>query len=199
MNSGIFFTLLFNSSALYYLQTPTRRYWHASTPPQFLLISGDWDVSLPPSFEWHVWLSLSGNNCHAVHRSLSSGASLCSGTVWLGQRSIYNTWIVLIQSLYELCWILNLQVFMNVVMYTLNKRSGNTSYNLPQNDNKECHYNKVLGSILLRGTRRKNSRGWNCKEQFYFNFVIFFCQPITVCISNKFSMKIIHQQRICTN
>ena len=30
------------------------------------------------SLEWHVWLSSSGNNCHAVHRSLSSGAS-----VWL--------------------------------------------------------------------------------------------------------------------
>ena len=41
------FCLLFNSSALYYLQTPTRRYGHASTPPQFLPISGDWDVSLP--------------------------------------------------------------------------------------------------------------------------------------------------------
>ena len=27
------------------------------------------------SLEWHVWSSSSGNNCHAVHRSLSSGAS----------------------------------------------------------------------------------------------------------------------------
>ena len=26
------------------------------------------------SLEWHVWSSSSGNNCHAVHRSLSSGA-----------------------------------------------------------------------------------------------------------------------------
>ena len=33
------------------------------------------------SLEWHVWSSSSGNNCHAVHRSLSSGASLCSGIV----------------------------------------------------------------------------------------------------------------------
>ena len=68
--------LLFNSSALYYLQTPTQRWGHASTPPQFLPISGDWDVSLPLPLEWPVWLSSSGNNCHAVHRSLSSGASL---------------------------------------------------------------------------------------------------------------------------
>ena len=26
--------------------------------------------------EWHDWSSSSGNNCHAVHRSLSSGASV---------------------------------------------------------------------------------------------------------------------------
>ena len=35
-------------------------------------------MSLPLSLEWHVWLSSSGNNCHAVHWSLASGAS-----VWL--------------------------------------------------------------------------------------------------------------------
>ena len=28
------------------------------------------------SLEWHVWSSSSGNNCHVVHRSLSSGASV---------------------------------------------------------------------------------------------------------------------------
>ena len=67
---------LFNSSALYYLQTPTRWYRHASTPPQFLPISGDRDVSLPLSLEWSMWSSSSGNNCHAVQRSLSSGVSV---------------------------------------------------------------------------------------------------------------------------
>ena len=76
-----FHSLPFNSSALYYLQTPTRRYGHASTTQQFLPISGDRDVSLPPSLEWHMWSSSSENNCHAVHRSLSSGASLCDGIV----------------------------------------------------------------------------------------------------------------------
>ena len=75
-----FFTV-FCSILLYYLQTPTRRYGHASATPQFLPISDDRDVSLPPSLEWHVWSSSSGNNCHADHRSLSSGASLCDGTV----------------------------------------------------------------------------------------------------------------------
>ena len=72
---------LFNSSALYYLQTPTRRYGHASTPPQFLPISGDRDVSLPLSLEWPVWSSSSGNNCHVVHRSLSSGATVYECTM----------------------------------------------------------------------------------------------------------------------
>ena len=41
-----------------------------------------YDSSTPPrSLKSHVWSSSSGNNCHAVHRSLFSGASLCSGTV----------------------------------------------------------------------------------------------------------------------
>ena len=45
--------------------------YNSSTPTQ----------SPTQSLEWHVWSSSSGNNCHAVQRSLSSGASLCSGTV----------------------------------------------------------------------------------------------------------------------
>ena len=57
-----------NSSALYYLQCPTRWYGHASTPPQLLPISSDRDVSLPLPLEWPVWSSSSGNNCHAVQR-----------------------------------------------------------------------------------------------------------------------------------
>ena len=40
MNSGIFHCLPFNSSALYYHQTPTRRYGHASTPLRSLPITG---------------------------------------------------------------------------------------------------------------------------------------------------------------
>ena len=68
--------LLFNSSALYYVQTPTRWYGHASTPPQLLPISSNRDVSLPLPLEWPVWSSSSRNNCHAVQRSLSSGASV---------------------------------------------------------------------------------------------------------------------------
>ena len=33
------------------------------------------------SLEWHVWSSSSGNNCNAVHRSLSSGASVYECTM----------------------------------------------------------------------------------------------------------------------
>ena len=50
------------------------------SPTQYLPITGHRNVSLPPSLEWHVWSSSSGNNCHAVHRLLSSGASLCDCT-----------------------------------------------------------------------------------------------------------------------
>ena len=46
------------------------------TPPQLLPISSDLDVSLPLSLEWPVWSSSSGNNCHPVQKSLSSGASV---------------------------------------------------------------------------------------------------------------------------
>ena len=46
------------------------------TPSRLLPISGDRDVSLPLSLEWPVWSSSSGNNCHPVQRSLSSGASV---------------------------------------------------------------------------------------------------------------------------
>ena len=41
-----------------------------------LYISSTPTQSPTQSLEWHVWLSSNGNNCHAVHRSLSSGASV---------------------------------------------------------------------------------------------------------------------------
>ena len=65
--------LLFNSSALYYLQTPTRWYGHASAISSDIWRSG---CITSASLEWPVWSSSSGNNCHAVQRSLSSGASV---------------------------------------------------------------------------------------------------------------------------
>ena len=41
------------------------------------------------SLEWDVWSSWSGNNCHAVHRSLSSGAS-----VWVYRGTLTLSHIV---------------------------------------------------------------------------------------------------------
>ena len=61
-----------------FLSSPS--YIIVQSPTQYLPITGHWNVSLPPSLEWHVWSSSSGNNCHAVHRSLSSGASVCDCT-----------------------------------------------------------------------------------------------------------------------
>ena len=100
-----------------FLSSPS--YIIVQSPTQYLPITGHRDVSLPLSLEWHVWLSLSRNNCHAVHRSLSSGASVYDCTmgfylvpycqpslpipmeyatsailewhVWPGLRSIYNS------------------------------------------------------------------------------------------------------------
>ena len=45
--------------------------YNSSTPTQ----------SPTQSLEWHVWSSSSGNNCHAVYRSLSSGASVYECTM----------------------------------------------------------------------------------------------------------------------
>ena len=60
---------------------PSLSYIIVQSPTQYLPITGHRDVSLPLSLEWHVWLSSSGNNCHAVHRSLSSGASVYDCTM----------------------------------------------------------------------------------------------------------------------
>ena len=61
-----------------FLSSPS--YIIVQSPTQYLPITGHRNVSLPSSFEWHVWSSSSRNKCHAVHRSLSSGASVCDCT-----------------------------------------------------------------------------------------------------------------------
>ena len=47
------------------------------------LFSPNYIIVQPPTqwLEWPVWSSSSGNNCHAVHRSLSSGASVYECTM----------------------------------------------------------------------------------------------------------------------
>ena len=66
------------SGFLYHILTPT-----FSGPqltgflftPSYIIVQSP-TQSPTQSLEWHVWSSSSGNNCHAVHRSLSSGASV---------------------------------------------------------------------------------------------------------------------------
>ena len=43
------------------------------------------------SLEWHVWSSSSGNNCHVVYRSLSSGASVYECTMGFLPCPIFST------------------------------------------------------------------------------------------------------------
>ena len=72
-----------------FLSSPS--YIIVQSPTHYLPITGHRNVSLQPSLEWHVWSSLRGNNCHAVHRSLSSGASVCDCTVGFWPCLILST------------------------------------------------------------------------------------------------------------
>ena len=58
-----------------FLSSPS--YIIVQSPTQYLPMTGYRDVSFPSSLEWYVWSSSGGNNCYAVHRSLSSVASVC--------------------------------------------------------------------------------------------------------------------------
>ena len=53
------------------------------SPTNWLPVSPSYKIVQSPtqSLEWHVWSSSSGNNCHAVHKSLSSGASVYECTM----------------------------------------------------------------------------------------------------------------------
>ena len=62
--------LLLGGGFLYHILSPTRLISYLSSPSYIIV------QSPTQSLEWHVWSSSSGNNCHAVHRSLSSGASV---------------------------------------------------------------------------------------------------------------------------
>ena len=48
--------------------------------PSYIIVQSP-TQSPTQSLEWHVWSSSSRNNCHAVHRSLSSGASVYECTM----------------------------------------------------------------------------------------------------------------------
>ena len=80
------------SNSLGVLRAPSAGWWLSL--PHLVTISFDLQLtdflsspsyiivqSPTQSLEWHVWLSSSGNNCHAVHRSLFSGASVYECTM----------------------------------------------------------------------------------------------------------------------
>ena len=83
LGAGFFYHILSPTGLVFkltdFLSSPS--YLIVQLPTQYLPITGHWDVSLPLSLKWHVWLSSSGDNCHAVHRSLSSDASVYDCTV----------------------------------------------------------------------------------------------------------------------
>ena len=97
-------SFLLSTGFLYHILSPTglRNYWgpwgplwlgvafHTTSYQQLLWTPTVWlpvltelyNSSMPTqSLEWHVWSSSSGNNCHAVQRSLSSGASVYECTM----------------------------------------------------------------------------------------------------------------------
>ena len=83
VQSGTWEPPLVGGGSLYRILSPTvsnflcTELYYCFTPTQSLPMTGQRNMQLPPSLEWHVWSSSSGNNCHAVHRSPSSGSSVC--------------------------------------------------------------------------------------------------------------------------
>ena len=69
--------LLLGSGFPYHILTPTRLISNSLTSCLTELYNSSMPTQSPTqSLEWHVWSSSSRNNCHAVQRSLSSGASV---------------------------------------------------------------------------------------------------------------------------
>ena len=69
-------SLLLGGAFLYHILSPTPDFLLS---PSFIIVQSPIQSPIQSptqSLEWHVWLSSSGNNCHAVQRSLSSGASV---------------------------------------------------------------------------------------------------------------------------
>ena len=67
-------SFLLSAGFLYHILSPTvliSKITDFLSSPSYIIVP-----SPTQSLEWHVWSSSSGNNCHAVHRSLSSGASV---------------------------------------------------------------------------------------------------------------------------
>ena len=64
-----------------YLNFRCNALYNRSRPTQCLPINGQENIHFRSLWNGIFWSSSSGNNCHAVHRSPSSGASVCDCTV----------------------------------------------------------------------------------------------------------------------
>ena len=71
---------LLDAGFLYRILSPTGLVSKTSWFPVFTELYNS-SIAHSISLEWYVWSSSSGNNCHAVHRSLSSGASVYDCTM----------------------------------------------------------------------------------------------------------------------
>ena len=81
LTRGSWGPLLLGGGFPYHILSPTRLNSNSSdlqltdflSLPSYIIVQ-----SPTQSLEWHVWSSSSGNNSHAVARSPSSGASVCT-------------------------------------------------------------------------------------------------------------------------
>ena len=80
LHRGSWGPLLLGGGFLYHTLSPTGLVSKTNWLPVFTELYNS-SIAYSISLEWHVWSSSSGNNCHAVHRSLSSGASVYDCTV----------------------------------------------------------------------------------------------------------------------
>ena len=72
---------LLSAGFLYRILSPKTNWLPVFTELYNSSIAHSISYALPPSLEWRVGSSSRGNNCHAVHRSLSSSASVCDCAV----------------------------------------------------------------------------------------------------------------------
>ena len=78
---------------------------HSLSPTDLISNSVGYIIVQSPtqSLEWHVWSSSSGNNCHVIHRSLSSGASDYECTMGFYLVAFFQprppTWFLLITAI----------------------------------------------------------------------------------------------------
>ena len=156
--------------------------------------------------EWHVCSSSSGNNCHAVHRSLSSGASVYDCTmgfylvpycqpspptlmeyptsaslewhVWPGRRSIYNNWrLNNYQMLFWECRIYNIE---NSGWLSLYKGCLEYADRIPSKEEKALFKTGNLDYVRLQFSK---PAGWGVHFHCIFTLRSTLIRSCCICLS----------------